>query len=63
MDNFQYKKCELKSNEKLGRYVTASVNIKAGELLLVEMPTIVGPYWDSPISCVNCYRPSDTMCR
>lgn len=46
-----------------GRYVAAAENIKAGELLLTELPAVVGPYWDSQISCVNCYKPSDTMCR
>lgn len=45
------------------RHVVAVENIKAGELILAELPAVVGPYWESQISCVNCYKPSDTMCR
>lgn len=49
--------------ECVNRYVVATENIKAGELILAELPAVVGPYWESQVSCVNCYKPSDTMCR
>lgn len=55
--------CHFRLSSNTNRYVVAAENIKAGELLLAELPAVVGPYWDSQISCVNCYKPSDTMCR
>lgn len=55
--------CELRSSPALGRYVCASRDLKAGELLLCEQPVVVGPYWDSPVCCLGCYRESTTMCK
>ncbi|XP_031622416.1 SET domain-containing protein SmydA-8-like isoform X2 [Contarinia nasturtii] len=63
MANFLYKKCALDTNEKFGRFVIAAQDIKAGELLLSELPIVCGPYWDTKINCLNCYAPSDTMCK
>lgn len=55
-------KCELKLNESLGRYVAAARDLRAGELLLLEQPAIVGPYWDSKICCLCCYADSAKIC-
>lgn len=55
-------KCELKSSGKLGRYVVAARDLRAGELLLLEQPAIVGPYWDSKLCCLSCYCESAVIC-
>lgn len=52
-----------KNTIKFNRFVIATQDIKAGELLLSEMPLVCGPYWDTKINCLNCYAPSDTMCK
>lgn len=53
-----------KQNNKNNRFVVAARDINAGELLLSEMPVVCGPYWDIKASCcLNCYAPSDTMCK
>ena len=43
--------------------MVASKDIKPGELLLLEKPAVVGPYWDADISCLSCFRSSNTICR
>ncbi|KAJ8923433.1 hypothetical protein NQ315_001992 [Exocentrus adspersus] len=43
-------------NDTLGRYIAASKQIKAGELILVEEPVLVGPQLDGPSICFNCCR-------
>lgn len=45
------------------RFVAADQDIRAGELLLTEMPAVCGPYWDTKINCLNCYAPCATMCK
>lgn len=60
---FRNNTCELSTSPALGRYVRASRDIRAGELLLCEQPAVVGPYWDSTLCCLNCYSESTTMCK
>lgn len=61
--DFRNNSCELASSVALGRYVRASRDIRAGELLLCEQPVVVGPSWDSKLCCLNCYSESTTMCK
>lgn len=63
MDCFGNGTCELKCSAAFGRYVIASRDLKAGELLLCEQPAVLGPYWDSPVCCLSCYAKSTRICR
>ncbi|XP_030376101.1 SET domain-containing protein SmydA-8 [Scaptodrosophila lebanonensis] len=55
------KKCEIKQNEMLGRFVVAATNIKAGETLLLEEPTLVLPNVGDR-RCSNCHKLTNTFC-
>lgn len=55
--------CELATNEALGRFVRATRDISAGELLLIERPAVVGPTWSAPRCCLNCYSDAAAVCR
>lgn len=45
------------------RYVVATRDLKPGELLLLERPVVVGPYWDSQLCCLGCYNESQRTCN
>lgn len=45
------------------RYVVATRDLKPGELLLLERPVVVGPYWDSLLCCLGCYSESMRTCN
>lgn len=45
----------------LYRYLVASKDIKAGELILKEAPIIIGPAITCPPLCLNCYKPIDLL--
>lgn len=55
--------CQMYENSKKNRFVIATQDIRAGELLLSEAPVVCGPYWDTKISCLNCYAPPGPMCK
>ncbi|XP_062560550.1 SET domain-containing protein SmydA-8-like [Armigeres subalbatus] len=55
--------CEIKESDELGRYLVAKRDLARGQQILVEQPIAVGPYWDSEIRCLNCYKNSCTICR
>lgn len=55
--------CQMYENSKKNRFVIATQDIRAGELLLSESPVVCGPYWDTKISCLNCYAPPGPMCK
>jgi hypothetical protein len=51
-----YKIC---SNSELGNYVVASTDIKAGEVIFVDNPIVVGPAMVTAPVCLACYTPVD----
>ncbi|XP_058834417.1 SET domain-containing protein SmydA-8-like [Topomyia yanbarensis] len=55
--------CEILKSDQLGRFLVAKRDLVAGQLVLTEQPLVVGPYWDSDICCLNCFRNSCTICR
>lgn len=38
------------------RYMVADKNIKAGEQILKEKPTLMGPQMNGPLTCFGCCR-------
>uniref|UniRef100_A0A1W7R8A5 Putative histone tail methylase n=1 Tax=Aedes albopictus TaxID=7160 RepID=A0A1W7R8A5_AEDAL len=55
--------CEILESDELGRYLVARRDLARGQQILVEQPIVIGPYWDSEIRCLNCFRSSCTICR
>ncbi|XP_065090728.1 SET domain-containing protein SmydA-8-like [Ochlerotatus camptorhynchus] len=55
--------CEISESDELGRYLVAKRDLPRGQQILVEQPIVIGPYWDSEICCLNCFRNSCTICR
>lgn len=53
----------VKTSPILGRYATASKDLKAGELFLEESPFAYGPKPDSCIVCLECSMPTDDRCK
>ncbi|KAJ8928049.1 hypothetical protein NQ314_019419 [Rhamnusium bicolor] len=47
---------KILKNSTFGRYMVAGKSIKAGELILSEKPTLLGPQLDGPMICFNCCR-------
>lgn len=45
-------------NEQYGRYLIATKNIKAGQIVLQEKPLVCGPSQLSPVVCVGCLKVS-----
>lgn len=45
---------QITSDEKYGRYIVASKNIKSGEVILKESPIIKGPPQLTGPVCVGC---------
>lgn len=43
------------------RYIVAARDIKQGELILKENPTVVGPQIEAAPLCLNCYKPLDPL--
>nr|XP_014102104.1 SET domain-containing protein SmydA-8 [Bactrocera oleae] len=60
MDVFA-KKCIIKSNDELGRYVTAAVDIKAGETFLLEQPILLLAL-NGERRCSNCLKLTTQFC-
>ncbi|XP_054268705.1 SET domain-containing protein SmydA-8 [Macrosteles quadrilineatus] len=54
----------IKQNDKVGRYLAAAKDLKAGEEVLEEVPWAVGPKSGSNPMCLGCYSPVDgsTLC-
>ena len=46
-------------NEELGRYIIATRDLKPGELILAEAPTVIAPMAVTPPVCLACYKPVD----
>ncbi|XP_030554648.1 SET domain-containing protein SmydA-8 isoform X1 [Drosophila novamexicana] len=55
------KKCEVKQNETLGRYVVAATNIKAGETVLLEQPVLLLAN-NGDRRCCNCHQLTSSFC-
>ncbi|EDW60375.1 SET domain-containing protein SmydA-8 [Drosophila virilis] len=65
----QHKSCcrpfRVQQDEQLGRYLVATQDIKAKQIIFVEEPLVVGPKWflteheksASIVPCVGCYTP------
>jgi len=49
----------IKQNDKVGRFLTAAKDLKAGEQVLEEIPWAIGPKSGSPVICLGCYTPTD----
>ncbi|KAJ9577911.1 hypothetical protein L9F63_025224 [Diploptera punctata] len=47
----------IQRSDTLGRYLVASRDIKAGEVILKELPLVLGPRVDSSPICIGCYKP------
>ncbi|KAH8328871.1 hypothetical protein KR074_008212 [Drosophila pseudoananassae] len=56
------KKCQVKHNETLGRFVIALGNIRAGETLLLEEPILVLPHAGDR-RCSKCFKLTEDFCR
>lgn len=65
----QHKRCckpfQEKKDPQLGRYLSATQDIKAKQIIFVEEPLVVGPKWflteheksANIVPCVGCYTP------
>uniref|UniRef100_A0A0K8WBW2 Protein msta, isoform A n=2 Tax=Bactrocera latifrons TaxID=174628 RepID=A0A0K8WBW2_BACLA len=60
MDVFA-KKCKIESNDVLGRYVTAAVDIKVGETFLLEQPILLLAL-SGERRCSNCLKLTTQFC-
>lgn len=47
---------QVKRNEKLGRYMVASRDLKAGEVLFRELAVVHGPKMLSHMICLGCHK-------
>lgn len=47
---------KIKRNEKLGRYMIAKRDIKAGEIILREKHLVMGPKVISRVVCLGCHK-------
>ncbi|KAH8275274.1 hypothetical protein KR026_004449 [Drosophila bipectinata] len=56
------KKCQVKHNDTLGRFVIALGNIRAGETLLLEEPIVVLPHAGDR-RCSKCFKLTEDFCR
>ncbi|XP_076045902.1 uncharacterized protein LOC143028136 [Oratosquilla oratoria] len=50
---------KVEENSDLGRYMVASRNIKAGEVVLIEDPIVIGPKQITEPVCLGCYKRVD----
>ncbi|XP_043641651.1 SET domain-containing protein SmydA-8 [Drosophila teissieri] len=56
------RKCEIKQNDTLGRFVVALCNLRAGETLLLENPIVVLPQ-SGDRRCSKCFKLTQSFCR
>ena len=56
---------KIVTDSKVGRFVVATRNIKAGEVIFEELPITAGPKQFTGPVCLGCYRPVDgsTVCE
>lgn len=47
----------IRHSDIMGRYLVASRNLSPGELIIKELPLVVGPCVDSELVCLGCYQP------
>lgn len=47
---------QVKLSDELGRYCVATRNIKKGEIILKEMPLLIGPKTVTPAICLGCHK-------
>ncbi|XP_045451281.1 SET domain-containing protein SmydA-8-like [Melitaea cinxia] len=50
---------EIKHSKEMGRYITASRDIKAGEVIIEAPALVVGPCSGCALICLGCYREVD----
>ncbi|XP_018021848.1 histone-lysine N-methyltransferase ASHR1 [Hyalella azteca] len=48
---------KVQENEQLGRYLVATKDLKAGDVLLKEDPLVVSPLEPLTFVCLGCYKP------
>ena len=46
----------MKKNDKLGRYMVATRDLKAGEILFQEFPVSAGPKMNCSSMCLGCHK-------
>ncbi|XP_017049346.1 SET domain-containing protein SmydA-8 [Drosophila ficusphila] len=56
------KKCELRQNDTLGRFVVALCNLRAGETVLLEQPIVVLPLMGHR-RCSKCFNLTQSFCK
>jgi hypothetical protein len=50
---------KIDHDDKVGRYVVATRDIKAGEIIIEEQPVTAGPKQFTPAVCLGCFDPVD----
>ncbi|XP_037949613.1 SET domain-containing protein SmydA-8-like [Teleopsis dalmanni] len=60
MDEFD-KKCKIEQDNELGRYLTAAIDIKAGETIMLECPVLILSANDER-RCSNCFLLANEFC-
>lgn len=48
---------EIENSAVIGRYLVASKDLAAGEVVLKVAPIVIGPCTDSDPVCLGCYVP------
>lgn len=46
---------ETAFSERMGRYLIANRDIEAGEVIIEDLPLVVGPAMDVDYTCIGCY--------
>ncbi|CAH1996043.1 unnamed protein product [Acanthoscelides obtectus] len=47
---------DIQTSDVMGRYITAVSRIHQGEVIMSELPLVVGPCADSEAQCLGCYE-------
>ncbi|XP_050502228.1 SET domain-containing protein SmydA-8-like [Diabrotica virgifera virgifera] len=50
------KKFSIKVSKIMGRYMVANKEIEPGEVILSELPIVIGPCTDCKVQCLGCYK-------
>ncbi|CAG9864919.1 unnamed protein product [Phyllotreta striolata] len=49
-------KYSVKISKLMGRYMVANVDLRPGEVILSELPIVVGPCTGCKVQCLGCYK-------
>nr|CAI5824241.1 unnamed protein product [Callosobruchus analis] len=50
---------EIQTSDVMGRFITSTKKILPGEVILSELPIVVGPCADCDAQCIGCYKNLD----